>query len=56
MENKEKDRVEKAVKSAFEDSFEQIRDILDKYNVVLRNHDFDQISQDVLRMIQLKID
>lgn len=54
MENIEKDRIAKAAKEACEDSFEAIRDILDKHGITLRGADFNEISDFVTKMLESK--
>ena len=54
MENIEKHRIEQAVRRACEDSFEEIRDILEKHNITLRTNDFNEIAEFVTRMLESK--
>ena len=51
MDNQEKERIEGAIYNAID----EIRDILDKYEIVLRKADIAEISKNVIKVLEAKL-
>lgn len=54
MENKEKQYIEDSFKEGLRDSFDTIRPILDKYDIVIRNADINAIADYIAKYIACK--
>lgn len=50
----EKDRITEAVKNGMQDALDQIRDILDKYDIVFLKADINAIAENAIRTIETK--